>query len=64
MDVAAGAQNLQASAFHGGEMRPARDEDHVGAGLCQRCTKSASDAAGTNNCNTHGFSLLLMSSVF
>jgi len=45
MDVAAGAQNLQASAFHGGQMRAARDEGDVGAGLCQRCTKSASDAA-------------------
>jgi hypothetical protein len=64
MDVAARALNLQTLALHGGQMRAARDEGDVGACFRQRRTKSASDAAGADNRNPHGFSLLLTSSLF
>jgi len=54
MDVAAGAQNLQASAFHGGQMRAARDEGDVGTGFRERRAETASDAAGADNRDPHG----------
>ena len=41
-------------------MRAARDEGDVGARLGQRRTKSAPDAAGADNRNTHGIFLLLI----
>ena len=56
MALAAAALNSQALALHGGQVRAARDEGDVGAGFCQRHAKSASDSAGADNCNTHGFS--------
>src|SRR5580698_7958559 len=56
MGVAAPALDLQPLALHRRQMRAARDERHVGAGLGQRRTKPASDAAGAYNRNPHGFS--------
>jgi hypothetical protein len=34
-------------------MRAAREEGDVGAGLRQRCTKSAADSAGADNRDPH-----------
>ena len=53
MGVAAAAFDLQARALHGGEMRAARDEGDIGAGLRQRRTKAPSDPAGADNRNPH-----------
>jgi hypothetical protein len=57
MGLAAAALNFQSLALHGGKMGAAGDEDDIGAGLGQRSTKSASNATGADNRNTHGISL-------
>jgi hypothetical protein len=56
MSLAAAALNFQPLALHGGKMGAACDEDDVGAGLGQRRAKSASNATGADNRNTHGIS--------
>jgi hypothetical protein len=58
MAFAATALDLQAMAFHGGQMRAAGDEGDVGASLGQRHTKPAANTSGTDNRNTHGFLLI------
>src|SRR5262249_305095 len=58
MGLAAAALDLEAGALHGGEMRAARDEGDIRAGLRQCCSKTAPDAAGADHCNPH--QLLLM----
>jgi hypothetical protein len=53
MRVAARAFDLEAGAFHGCQMRAARDEGDVGARLRQRRTESAPDATSADHCNLH-----------
>ena len=57
MGLAAAALDPQPLGLHGGQMGAARDEGDLGARLGQRRAKSASDAAGADNRNTHGISL-------
>jgi hypothetical protein len=57
MGLATAALNFQSLALHGGKMGAACDEDDVRTGLGQRSTKSASNAPGADNRNTHGVSL-------
>ncbi len=55
MGVAAWALDFQSLALHGRKVRAARDKGDIGACLGQRRAESATDPAGADDRNAHGF---------
>ena len=54
MGLASVALDAQAVVTHGFQMRAARDEDDIGAGLCQGGPEGSADAAGAYDGYAHG----------